>query len=166
MKKRYFVGGRIYYINAEDNGVKYHFYDVNGNEMTDIKVGDKPYKYSVEGKPRKDKYYVFCEEPVGYWQWSTYLNLLGGTAENIGAGRENTNLIASCFSDSLSLKTCITLMNRAKVNNCTDWFIPSKEELNELACSGLVNDIFGKELVWSSSEHSAHFAWSWYPNSH
>ena len=164
MKKRYFVGGRIYYINAEDNGATYHFYDMEDEEMTDVKVGDQPYEYTVEGKPSKDKYYVFCDEPIGYWRWGKYGKLLG-TKTEIGTGRENTRLIVNHDSGSMTLKTGITLMNRAKVNGCADWFIPSKEEANELACSGLAKDIFDNEWIFSSSEVSAQDAWVWYINS-
>ena len=161
--ERFYAGGKIYYIDPKNNGATYHFYDIEGKEMTDVKVGDQPYEYTVEGKPSKDKYYVFCDEPMGCWKWGKYGKLLG-TKTKIGTGRENTRLIVNHNSGSLTLKIGITLMNRAKVNNCTDWFIPSKEELDELACSGLVNDILDNEWVWSSSESSARNAWNWYSN--
>ena len=158
MEERFYVGGQIYYIDPEDNGAIYHFYDSLGLEIPDINVGNRPYQYSIEGNPSKDKYYVFCSEPMGYWKWSGSGNLLG-TKADFGAGRENTELI-ECNSGSLTLKTGIMLMNCAEVNGCSDWFIPSKEELDELTCSGLVNDIFGNGWIWSSSEYSAQYAWS------
>ncbi len=162
--ERFYVGGKIYYIDPEDNGATYHFYDIEGEEMTDVKVGDQPYEFTVEGKPSKDKYYVFCDEPMGCWKWVKYGELLG-TKTEFGTGRENTRLIVNHDLGSMTLKTGITLMNRAKVNGCADWFIPSKEEANELACSGLAKDIFNNEWIWSSSGCSAQTAWYWYCSS-
>ena len=105
-----FVGGKIYYIDSDDNGAKYHFYDENGEELTDIKVGDMPYQYTVKGKPSKDKYYIFCSKPMGYWSWGNDDKLLG-TKTEIGTGRENTKLILNTPSSGVPLKRAVILMN-------------------------------------------------------
>lgn len=162
-REKLFVGGKIYYIDSEDNGATYHFYDANGEEMTDVKVGDRPFQYSIEGNPSKDKYYVFCSKPMGYWEWGNYDKLLG-TKTEIGTGRENTKLILNNPSYGVSLKRAVILMNWARSPGCFDWFIPSKDEVQELVRSGLANDIFEHEWVWSSSEYSTSYAWYWYSN--
>ena len=40
------VGGTIFYIDDKADGI-YEFFDVDGNLIKDVKVGDKPYYYRV-----------------------------------------------------------------------------------------------------------------------
>lgn len=163
MEERFYVGGTIFFIDPEDNGAKYHFYDEVGNELTDVKVGDKPYEYSVEGKPTKDRFYVFHDEPIGIYCFGNYGKLLG-TKTGFGAGKENTKLLLAGEQKPMSIGKGITLMNQARVANCDDWFVPSKDELQKLIDSRFAKDIFDDEWVWSSSEYSAQIAWLWYSN--
>ena len=51
------VGGTIFYIDDAAEG-KYEFFDVGGNVIENVQVGDKPYAYRVVSAGSKDKYYV------------------------------------------------------------------------------------------------------------
>ena len=55
------VGGTIFYIDDKADGT-YEFFDVNGNVIEDVQVGDKPYAYRVVAPGTKDKYYVYYDK--------------------------------------------------------------------------------------------------------
>ena len=42
-----------------------------------------------------------------------------------------------------------------------DWFIPSKDEAEEVGKAGLMESEFKSESIWSSSEYSSQDAWGW-----
>ena len=46
-----------------------------------------------------------------------------------------------------------------------DWFIPSKDEADEVRKAGLMESGFKNKSIWSSSEFSTQYAWNWYYNS-
>ena len=51
-------GGTIFYIDNEADGT-YEFFDVGGNVIENVQVGDRPYAYRVVSTGSKDKYYVY-----------------------------------------------------------------------------------------------------------
>ena len=68
-----------------------------------------------------------------------FLNILlqGGTATSYAAG------LARAYSGG----------------GYTDWYLPSKDELNKLYLNKVIIGGFADELYWSSSEDSAGYAW-------
>jgi hypothetical protein len=42
----------------------------------------------------------------------------------------------------------------------TDWFVPSKDELNELFKNRQMVGVFSDGLYWSSSESGSQYAWA------
>jgi hypothetical protein len=99
------------------------------------------------------------------YQWSGNTTVpIGTTAQgtNIGTGYANTLAIDGQPSGGNTADIAATkaLAYRGP-NNLSDWFLPSKDELNELYLSGVAT--VGEDVVanyhWSSSEDSANLAW-------
>ena len=65
------VGGTIFYIDDAADGV-YEFFDIDGNPMKNIQVGDKPYSYRVVKKGSRDKYYVYHDDVYDKLEWTYY----------------------------------------------------------------------------------------------
>ena len=61
------------------------------------------------------------------WASTEYKNI-AGTATGIGTGRKNTALILATEATAPAAKACNDYINGGK----TDWFLPSKDELNQL----------------------------------
>ena len=80
----------------------------------------------------------------------------GATATALGTGNANTNtIVASQGAGSYAAKLCYDLV----LSGYSDWYLPSKDELNKLylnkvAIGGFVNDYY-----WSSTEVSSASAW-------
>ena len=90
-----------------------------------------------------------------------------GTA--IGTGAQNTlDIVAGCSTAGIAAHICDTLT----LNGYTDWFLPSKDELNEMYLNKATIDATaiangGTAFVistsyWSSSEYNNNFAWLQY----
>ena len=90
-------------------------------------------------------------------EWGCYyiaINGADGTA--LGTGNQNTiDIMAGCAEPGIAARICGDLA----LNGYSDWYLPSKDELNKLfinrdAISGFANDLY-----WSSSEYNAMGAW-------
>jgi hypothetical protein len=81
--------------------------------------------------------------------------LLGGTSTAIGTGQANTTAIVNgCSEAGIAARICDDLV----LNGYSDWFLPSKDELNQMY---LHQSVFGGgfgEFYWSSSEDNAFMA--------
>ena len=87
-----------------------------------------------------------------YW-WSDVFTEIGTTSTAIGAGYSNT-LAMNTQSSSSGIAGTRSQDFRGP-NNLTDWFLPSRDELNEMYLS---RDIIGdltSNYYWSSSEFNA-----------
>jgi hypothetical protein len=64
------------------------------------------------------------------WPWGCFATEIVGADEwDIGTGAQNTiDIIGSCSWDNIPAKICSVL----SLNGFSDWFLPSKEELNEM----------------------------------
>ena len=180
------VGGTIFYIDDAADGT-YEFFDVNGNVIEDVQVGDKPYAYRVVAPGTKDKYYVYYDKRYkGSWA-STYDDHIYdslGTSTSVGSGKTNTEILmtlgdgAYVSVDAKGKPTIWYQLQQArneKVGGCDDWFVPSKGEINELRSaikSGAITggavagssygaSIFTYKWLWSSSEYNSQGAWKW-----
>ena len=174
------VGGKIFYIDDTSTGGTYTFYDSEGDVLTDVRVGDSPYAYTVSGTPSKDKYYVTRASAVTSKTW-TYqkdgawvYNLLGaGTA--IGTGKTNTALVLAADEGAYeaynnTIWNSLKNINDNAVDGCNDWFVPSRYELEALRTAvdrdgNALTTLFSNTHIWSSSEYNANSAWAWYYNS-
>lgn len=86
--------------------------------------------------------------------WGCQSTDIAGTSTEINTGATNTNLIvAGCPVAGIAARLCYDLT----LNTYSDWFLPSKDELNlmyvNLKTQGLGN--FANDFYWSSSQKSA-----------
>lgn len=178
------VGGTIFYIDDKADGV-YEFYDIQGNVIKNVQVGDRPYYYKVIIKGSKDKYYVYHDELYKGLTW-TYAGdceydayKAAGTAACMYSGKTNTDRVMTrsnkaCLvaipNKSPTIWHQLQQMNAAKVGGCNDWFIPSIFEIEKLmlaiqsgnvtggtvAGSSYVDSVFATKYIWSSTEAASY----------
>jgi uncharacterized repeat protein (TIGR02543 family) len=105
-----------------------------------------------------DNAWHYLEVANGYytdWEWSTSSTVIEtGTA--IGTGKRNTELILASDPHAGAAFRCNTYSGP---NDKSDWFLPSKDELNELYKVRSVVGAFSANDYWSSSSDSSGFAW-------
>ena len=98
--------------------------------------------------------------------WGGQGTLVGGTGTAIGTGKANTQAIVTEYGDEeprhgradYAAKLCGDLEYGGK----TDWFLPSKDELNEMFENLHDKSLGGFTAVnyWSSSEDDSNHAWT------
>ena len=170
------VGGTIFYIDSSADGV-YEFYDINGELISDVAVGDKPYSYKVVTPGSKDKYYILHDELYSDLVWTYFKDSsyaytsLGITGTAIGTGKSNTATVlaaddgAYITADSNGYPTIWYKLQQARdafIGGNNDWFVPSKDEIEEVRKLGLLASWFLSGGIWSSREYAAQFSWHWY----
>ena len=88
-------------------------------------------------------------------KWGCY-GTTGGTSTAIGTGQANTLAIVNkCSEGGIAARICNDLV----LNGYSDWFLPSKDELNQMYLK--INVLGGLifRWYWSSSEYNAGYAW-------
>jgi hypothetical protein len=91
-------------------------------------------------------------------KWGCPGTLIGSLPTEIYTGASNTNaIVTGCTTSGISAQIC----NNLTLNSYSDWYLPSKDELNEiflnLAKNGLGN--LSTDARWSSSEVDKDKAW-------
>lgn len=91
-------------------------------------------------------------------EWGYSDKQSGATAKTIGRGQENTNKIVDAIStQNIAARLC----NDLQLNGYSDWFLPSREEVDllyqNLKLKNLAN--LNGEDYWSSSETDFNNAW-------
>ena len=180
------VGGTIFYIDDTADG-KYEFFDIDGNLMENVQVGDRPHTYRVVEKGSKDKYYVYHDKAYHRVRWTycedhDYVYELLDTSEDVGSGKTNTEKVMAEDSyitgDSNGYPTIWYQLQQtrdARIGGCDDWFVPSVDELDLLrmaiesgnikggmvAGSSYNTSVFNNKYLWTSSETSSLAARAW-----
>jgi len=91
-------------------------------------------------------------------QWGCYATYIG-TSTTIGTGQVNTTAIVNgCNETGIAAKLCDNLV----LNGYSDWFLPSKDELNQMYLQKNVIGNFALSIYWSSSESASYAAWCQY----
>jgi len=97
-------------------------------------------------------------------EWGCYgTSIPGADGTAVGTGEQNTiDIIVGCATAGTAAKRCTTL-----AWTYSDWFLPSKDELNLMYENLKVYGVggFADEYYWSSSQyypHFAHYAWTQY----
>ena len=102
---------------------------------------------------------IAAREDVGQAAWGCPSILINGAdGEGIGSGFENTlAIVRDCNDPGTAAELCENLV----LNGFDDWFLPSKEELNQLYLHRKTVGGFSDELnsaYWSSTEYENSFA--------
>ncbi len=120
-----------------------------------LKAGDIGYNASVQhGLIASDKDQLNLQGIA--WAPSFSNVLVGTTFTAIGTGNANTNaIVAKLGNGSYAAKLCYDL----ELNGYSDWYLPSKEELNKILISPYLSYFSTSSLYWSSSEVNNSDAW-------
>jgi hypothetical protein len=86
-----------------------------------------------------------------FYRWSGNINtLIGTTGTAIGTGYKNT--LAIVAQSNTSDRAATVSRGYSGPNSLRDWFLPSKDELNELYLQKTIVGGFQQNYYWSSSE--------------
>ena len=88
--------------------------------------------------------------------------MIGSTAQGqaIGTGYKNTEAIVTQSGGGTTVNKAGTIARAYRgPNSLSDWYLPSKDELNELFLKKDTVGGFSTGLYWSSSEYAATYAW-------
>ena len=96
--------------------------------------------------------------------WGCYgVSISGADGTAVGTGEQNTiDIEAGCTTPGTAADICANL----SLGGYSDWFLPSKDELNLMYTNLKVAGVggFAEEGYWSSSEFSAYGAWGQHIN--
>ena len=94
-------------------------------------------------------------------QWGIYGTLIGGTGTGIGTGQSNTTIIVSWLNSHGETDCAAQLCDALIYGGYSEWFLPSKYELNLIYENLYLFGVggFAVNWYWSSSEVSAGDAW-------
>jgi hypothetical protein len=88
--------------------------------------------------------------------WGCDTVFIGGTATAIGTGQANTTgIVNGCSEAGIATRICNDLV----LNGFSDWFLPSKDELNQMYIQENVIGGFSGNFYWSSSEVDIYSVW-------
>ncbi len=98
---------------------------------------------------------------LSYFDWGCYVNgsyifVSGAQGTAVGTGATNTAAILAACGEA---NTAAKIADAYTLNGYSDWFLPSKDELNFLYAQKDVVGGFARNLYWSSTDYVANHAW-------
>lgn len=90
-------------------------------------------------------------------QWGCSGTSITGTNLALGTGLANTTAIVSGCS---SITSAAVLCNNLTTNGYSDWYLPSRDELNKIYINKVIIGGFNNSSYWCSSQVSTTTAWS------
>jgi len=151
------VSNRGYRGSTGPGGGIIFYHDPAGFTMTD--TGETA--YFLEAAPVNARREITWASPAFYTNtWSTpggtgNFRSIDGTSTAIGSGRKNTALILAIDANAPAALVCSNYSN----NGLSDWFLPSRDELNELYRRRSLVGNLGELDFWSSSQRDLSNAW-------
>ncbi len=88
--------------------------------------------------------------------WGCYGTLVGGTSTALGTGAANTAIVSAACGTGTAARLCADLV----LGGYSDWYLPSRDELQKLYINRSSIGGFAPGGYWSSSEINATVAWS------
>ena len=103
------------------------------------------------------RYMEVAPNDIGPAQWGTYGTVINGTSTAVGTGRTNTQRIVSMLDQNREDGAAM-LCTSLNINGFTDWFLPSKDELNLMYVNLKANGLgrFSNRWYWSSSQSNSY----------
>ena len=91
-------------------------------------------------------------------EWGCYgISISGADSTAFGTGNQNTiDIMNGCGTANIAARICGDLV----LNGYSDWYLPSKDELNKLYLNRLAIGGFAAWYYWSSSETANGYAWN------
>ena len=95
-------------------------------------------------------------------EWGGYKSFIGATETGIGTGQSNTTKIVTWLNSHYETGCAAQLCDALVCGGYSDWFLPSKDELNQMYTNLKVFGVgdFLLTTYWSSSEKYAYIAWA------
>lgn len=90
-------------------------------------------------------------------QWGCWNDAVGGTSTAVGTGKANTAAINAICGTGTAAQVAASY----SLNGYSDWYLPSKDELDLLLKKQVVVGGFADRMYWSSSEYPFR-AYAWY----
>lgn len=138
--------------------------DIDNNEMSAKKtnahfIGESfggGIIFYIDGSGEHGLIAATADADVTTW-WNGAYTSTGATDTTIGSGKINTRKIIKSQgkNGNYAARICATY----KAGGFNDWFLPSKNELNELYKQKDIVGGFEKLVYWTSSEHAQKNAW-------
>jgi len=93
----------------------------------------------------------------GYANWGCFdIYIIGADESALGTGAQNTiDIITSCTQIGIAAKRCNDLV----LNGYSDWYLPSKDELDKLYINRNIIGGFTNNVYLSSTEFDTLKAW-------
>ena len=107
------------------------------------------------------RYLEAAPSDEGVYKWGTDRTNIEGTHTGIGSGKTNTKIITEKLEQLGETDLAAQICEDKTYNGFSDWFLPSKEELNtmfkKLHLKGLGD--FQPASYWSSSQNNTNEVW-------